>query len=155
MLKYIIAALVLIIGLPIAGETVTTASMVPRFTQCAEKDADTALTIVLKFPGTKKARQEKVFLRAVRPEEDVTVRVIAKIGSGCGPGVSCTDSILPFVKEDSVEVTVSRSSRTSTAHSELELMISIPLLTDQKEEIDGIAYTATWTKVKPRKPNLR
>jgi len=152
MLKHIIAALVLLVGLPIAGETVTATATAPRYIQCDEKDADTALTIVLKFPGTKRARQERIFLRATRPEDDGTVRAISRIESGCGPGVSGTYSMQPCVKEDSVEVTVSRTSHTGTAHAALELTISIPLLTDQKEEIDGIAYTAAWAKKKTR-PN--
>ena len=154
MLKHIIAALVLLVGLPIAGETVTATATAPRYIQCDEKDADTALTIVLKFPGTKRARQERIFLRATRPEDDGTVRAISRIESGCGPGVSGTYSMQPCVKEDSVEVTVSRTSHTGTAHAALELTISIPLLTDQKEEIDGIAYTAAWAKKKTR-PNKR
>ncbi len=155
MLKYIIAALVLVFGLPVTGETATAASTTHRYIQCDEKEAETALTIVLKFPGAKKAHREKVFLRATRPEDDGTGRIIARMGSGCGPGTSCTDSVLPIVKEDSVEVIVSRSTRTSTAHSVLELTISIPLLIDRKEAIDGVIYTATWAAMKPRPSQAR
>jgi hypothetical protein len=118
----------------------------PRYSQCQKENADTILTLSVRFRGEAE-KIEKIFLRQI--SEDEGIKSMSTIASGCGPEVGVTYALIPIVTEDTLEVKIVRMLRVRSATSSREITIAIPFFSDQKDEIDGVAYFAKWQKKKP------